>query len=105
MQSGEGIRRLDRRLDADQESVVDQTFAGSQTAGSDYGYAMKQWLLRAETVFDDIISNSTGVTDGGPGQPESPEIGTTSKRGFYRMEYTIGLLAQMTRRRNLPPKG
>jgi hypothetical protein len=42
-----------KRIEEDSESVGDSSFMGSSIAGSDYGFAMKQWLRETESIMDD----------------------------------------------------
>jgi hypothetical protein len=42
-----------KRIDEDRESVGDSSFMGSSIAGSDYGFAMKQWLRETESIMGD----------------------------------------------------
>jgi hypothetical protein len=42
-----------KRIEEESESVADSSFMGSSIAGSDYGFAMKQWLRETESIMDD----------------------------------------------------
>lgn len=42
-----------KRIEEDSESVADSSFMGSSIAGSDCGFAMKQWLRETESIMDD----------------------------------------------------
>lgn len=42
-----------KRIEENSESVADSSFMGSSIAGSDYGFAMKQWLRGTESIMDD----------------------------------------------------
>jgi hypothetical protein len=47
---------LNQKLDADRDSVANDTYAGSEAGSSDYAYNMKQWLLSAETAFEEVAT-------------------------------------------------
>ena len=55
------LRGLYRRLDIDQKSLTDSTFAGSLDISSDYGYGLRRFLLESESVS-------------GESPPQSPEL-------------------------------
>jgi hypothetical protein len=42
-----------KRIEEDRESVADSSFMGSSITGSDYGFAMKQWLRETESIIGD----------------------------------------------------
>jgi hypothetical protein len=42
-----------KRIEEESESVADSSFMGSSIAGSDCGFAMKQWLRETESIMDD----------------------------------------------------
>jgi hypothetical protein len=42
-----------KRIEEDSESVGDSSFMGSSIVGSDYGFAMKQWLRETESIMED----------------------------------------------------
>lgn len=46
-------RTINRGFGYDQESVADSGFAGSEAAGTDYGYAMRRFILDDETVVEE----------------------------------------------------
>lgn len=50
------ISRLVQRLEKDRESVVNESYAGSEAGDSDYGYVIRRWLLQASTVFDEAAT-------------------------------------------------
>ena len=53
------IKQLGQKLNTDRESMVDDSYIGSDSGGSDYAYNIKQWLLRAETVFEDPMAEES----------------------------------------------
>jgi len=46
-------RTVTRGFGYDQESVGDSGFAGSEVAGTDYGYAMRRFILDDDTVIEE----------------------------------------------------
>ena len=37
--------------------MANDTYAGSEAGSSDYAYNMKQWLLSAKTVFEEVATD------------------------------------------------
>lgn len=53
---------MNRKLDADRDSVANDTYAGSDSGSSDYAYNVKQWLLSAETAFEEVATDDPAET-------------------------------------------
>ena len=50
------MKQLGQKLNADHDSMGDDSYAGSDSRGSDYAYNLKRWLFQAETVFEEETS-------------------------------------------------
>ena len=65
-------KRVQRRIDLDLASIVDSSAEGSFSMHTEYGFALKRFLLSTETVFED--EDTTSVS---PAQFENVDVAET----------------------------
>lgn len=68
-------------MDADRDSVANPSYAGSESGNSDYAYPIKQWLLRAETVFDEVAFED--LQENGSSQSEPNTVSDREDEDMY----------------------
>jgi hypothetical protein len=80
-----------KRIEEDNESVADSSFMGSSIAGSDYGFAMKQWLRETESIMDDSppcppISRPSSIVSDSVSCYSSPSDGNAGSKSLTTRE-------------------
>jgi hypothetical protein len=80
-----------KRIEEDNESVADSSFMGSSIAGSDCGFAMKQWLRETESIMDDCppcspISRPSSILSDPTSSYSSPSDGNAGLKSLTTSE-------------------